>query len=569
MTQTARDEADDTKSPARRFRLPRGRGKDRGGMSIGRKLILLVALLVTAGLGVLVALQFWNERKDLMHEATVYNGIITYQIADAVSGGVKWEKIEAIEKGYAELLRNADAGLASVMVFKPDGAQLAAANASDQTAYDLSEIPTAAGTGLESGGHYEEFTDGHLVMAYPIMSGADRIGTLAVAWSTDSLDAQMRDVLIGGVVVGFGVLVVLVGLLTVALSSSVTKPLGSMTSAMQTLAGGNHGIVVPALDRRDEIGDMARAVQVFKDNAIEVDRLKAEREAEQRRAAEERHNAMLELAAKFETDVGTLVDAVTRASTDLQSTADAMSSTAEESNRQANVVAAASEEASANVQTVASAAEELTSSIGEISRQVAQSAKIAGEAVNEADRTNARVHSLAEAAQKIGEVVSLINDIAAQTNLLALNATIEAARAGEAGKGFAVVANEVKSLANQTAKATDEIGAQIGAIQSSTSDAVSAIGGIGKIIREINEIAGSIAAAVEEQGAATQEIARNVQQAASGTSEVSTNIGGVTQAAARTGTAAGALLDAAKGLSHDSGRLRDEVTSFLSEVRAA
>ena len=275
------------------------------------------------------------------------------------------------------------------------------------------------------------------------------------------------------------------------------------------------------------------------------------------------------IADTFEANVKTVVDAVTASATQLQSTAQSMTATAEETNRQASSVAAASEQASANVQTVASASEELSSSIAEIARQVAESSHMSNDAAEQARNTNTQVESLAAAAQKIGEVVNLISDIAEQTNLLALNATIEAARAGEAGKGFAVVASEVKSLASQTAKATEEISGQIGSIQTATTDAVAAIREIAKTIESLSEIASTIAAATEQQGAATQEIAGSVQQAASGTTEVSNNIAGVTQAASEAGASASQVLDAANGLTQQSDNLRAEVDRFLGEVRAA
>jgi methyl-accepting chemotaxis protein len=349
---------------------------------------------------------------------------------------------------------------------------------------------------------------------------------------------------------------------------SIVPPLRSMTGAMAKLAGGDHGAEIPATGRRDEVGEMAKAVVVFKENMIKA-KAAAEREAVEQKAREARTQAVTKLTGDFDEEVTLVLKTVASASTELQSTATSMTATAEETSRQSTVVAAAAEEASTNVQTVASAAEELSSSITEISRQVSQSAKIAGKAVEEAARTNAQVEGLAQAAQKIGDVVKLINDIAGQTNLLALNATIEAARAGDAGKGFAVVASEVKSLANQTAKATEEIAAQITAIQTATKEAVGAIQGIGKTIAEINEIATGIASAVEEQGAATQEIARNVQQASAGTSEVTSNISGVNQAASDTGAAATQVLGAASDLSKQAETLRGQVEKFIAAVRAA
>jgi methyl-accepting chemotaxis protein len=363
---------------------------------------------------------------------------------------------------------------------------------------------------------------------------------------------------------GLGIAVTVVYLTTRA----IVPPIAAMTGVMGRLADGDHGVEVPATERHDEIGLMAKAVLVFKENMIKAKEFAA-REAEAQKQREARAQAIEKLTGDFDKDASDVLKTVASSATEMQATAQNMTATAEETSRQSTAVAAASEQASTNVQTVASAAEELSASVSEISRQVAQSAQIANKAVTEAESTNAQVQGLAEAAQKIGDVVNLINDIAAQTNLLALNATIEAARAGEAGKGFAVVASEVKSLANQTAKATEEIGAQIAGIQSSTRQAVGAIGGIATVIREINEIATTIASAVEEQGAATQEIARNVQQAAAGTAEVSSNISGVTEAASSTGAAAEQVLGVATELSTQSEVLRSKVETFLAAVKAA
>ncbi|MGQ0663559.1 MAG: HAMP domain-containing methyl-accepting chemotaxis protein [Pseudomonadota bacterium] len=387
----------------------------------------------------------------------------------------------------------------------------------------------------------------------------------AIGQETDATLASDKTLIVafslGGMVLGLA--------LAWLIGAAIASPVIAMTGAMTKLAGGDKTVAIPAVGRKDEIGQMAATVQVFKDNAIQVDRMQAEQEEMKKRAEVEKKAALEKMAAAFEASVKGVVDTLSSASTELQSSAQAMSTTAEETQRQSTAVAAASEQASTNVQTVSAAAEELSSSITEISRQVAASTKIAGKAVEEAGRTNASVQGLAEAAQKIGQVVKLINDIAGQTNLLALNATIEAARAGEAGKGFAVVASEVKSLANQTAKATEDIAAQITAIQAATNTSVAAIKGIGATIAEINEIATTIASAVEEQGAATQEIARNVQQAAKGTGEVSSNIAGVTQAAGETGQAAGQVLGAAGELAKQSEKLRQEVDGFLANIRAA
>jgi methyl-accepting chemotaxis protein len=354
----------------------------------------------------------------------------------------------------------------------------------------------------------------------------------------------------------------------VAIVRSVARPIVKTTDIMGKLAQHDLTVAVEGGERKDEIGEMARAVQVFKDSMVEGDRLAAEQKAEQEKKA--RRQAEVErLVTSFESMVTGSLDTLASASTELQATAESMTSTAEETSSQATSVAAASEQASTNVQTVATAAEELSSSISEISRQVSESNRIASQAATEAASTNEQVKALADAAEKIGDVVRLINDIAGQTNLLALNATIEAARAGEAGKGFAVVASEVKSLATQTAKATDEIGAQIKSIQSATSESVLAIGSIAGTIARVSEIATSIASAVEEQGAATQEIARNVQQASAGTAEVSSNIAGVTQAAAVTGSAASQVLSASSDLARQGETLRKEVGEFLAGIRAA
>ena len=347
------------------------------------------------------------------------------------------------------------------------------------------------------------------------------------------------------------------------------RPLRHLANIMRRLAAGDLTLEVPATKRRDEIGQMASAVLVFQNSMIQAERLTSEQEQIKLAGAEAHKAAMSKTADAFEAKIGSLVSMLSAGATELQATAQSMSSTASQTNQRASMVAASAEEASTGVQTVAAAAEELSASISEISRQVAHSSKITDQAVIDAQRTNVIVQALSEGAEKIGHVVGLISTIAGQTNLLALNATIEAARAGDAGKGFAVVASEVKSLASQTAKATQEIGAQIALIQSATKEAVDAIRAIVGTIAEVSSIAMSIAAAVEEQGAATGEIARNVQQTAQAAQDATLNIGGVSHAANSTGAAATQVLGAANGLSQQSKQLAIEVNSFIQEVRVA
>ena len=384
----------------------------------------------------------------------------------------------------------------------------------------------------------------------------------------DDIDAKLKPIIL---VLGLAFLVIALisGGIAWLIGRSISRPLGQLGTRMRALADGALEEDIPGIERGDEVGAMAATVQIFKDNALRIRGLEKVEAETQARAAAERRAAMESIADDFERSVKGIVSSVATAAAGMQTTAQSMTATASDASARAATVGAASDSASNNVGTVAAAAEELSGSVAEISRQVTRSSEIASKAVGDAERTNATVQALSTGAEKIGEVVKLIHSIAAQTNLLALNATIEAARAGESGRGFAVVASEVKALANQTAKATEEISAQVAAMQSSTGEAVHSIGGITETIAQMSEITISIAASVDQQGEATREIARNIQSVAAGSSEISAHIGSVTTAAAATGMAASDVLSNARELDNQSGILRAAVDEFLVKVRAA
>jgi methyl-accepting chemotaxis protein len=397
--------------------------------------------------------------------------------------------------------------------------------------------------------------------------------TLGIIAFADAQAAALRDetattILTVTIALALGLIVTTAAALWIGVFG-LSRPIGRLNGAMGALARNDLATPIPGLERADEVGEMARTVAVFRDNALEVERLRVEQEEAKREAAAAQRSMLHRTADAFEARIGRMAGLLSTSASALQTTAQSMSSTASATNDQAASVAAAAGAAGAGVQTVAAAAEELTASIGEINVQVTQSARVAEQAVAEARRTDGIVRALAESAQKIGRVVDLITTIAGQTNLLALTAPIEAARAGDAGKGFAVVASEVKHLAQQTTQATEDIGAQITQVQQATSQAVEAIRGIGTTIEQVSTIAATIAAAVEEQGAATAEISRNVQTTAASTGQVSATIGAVSEAASATGAAANDVLRAAADLTTQADQLTTEVSSFVADVRAA
>ena len=537
--------------------------------SLGRRLTLLVAVTVVLGFSTLLGIQSISTYRDMREINDAGNLSLTRRLANEASEVVRWKKIPAIEDFLGRILADKESLAATVAAFDDRGALMARKQAETLPEFAVEAAFAEARAGLENGEVVTVNAPRHFVVFSPLRFGKDAriVGYIAAAWSLEKIDAHVRAGLIRDVgVVGIAVLTVVL-LLLIILRRQVLGPVAAVTTAMERLADGELDIHVPEYARHDEIGAMIETLRVFRQNARDRQQLAQENQRQKQRADAERHSTVQALADAVENQVQSIAGAVAAAARDMQGNAESLAHIARETSTQAATVAAASQQALCNVQTVAAATEQLSVSIREIGENVAESSRMAHGAVNEAEQTNATVAGLAEAVERIGTVVQLIQSIASQTNLLALNATIEAARAGEAGKGFAVVATEVKNLAAQTAKATEEISDQISAIQAATGGAVAAIRNIGTTISHISEIAAGIASAVEQQAAATQEITRNVQEATRGTVAVNQSIRDVNRGADQTGSAAGEVLCASSDLSRQSGELSRQVGSLIASIR--
>jgi len=550
--------------------------------------LLLIVILLTLGAYALVTLRDNERSLDALMAGPVRQAELAadlditiwaahaklYRLAATAANESDSGKISAMAK---------DASSASAKILDAVKAIEESQQASETKSPALEKLHAAATSYLKQAKNAIEMADGDAGSAMMFIKSAERpfaeIDKLVDELTLQSSDSKDREIARSGLRLDqqqrlLGGLILAVALAGFAVSfrigRSISRPVIEMSKAMHELAGGNFDVQLPGLDRGDEVGQMARAVDEFKVQAVaKAEREAAEREQKNRELATRQQDELQKLADKFETAVGEIVEMVSRASNELEGSAGLLSKSTEMTRELSAKVTAVSSETSANVQSVASGTEEMASSVSEIGRQVQESSRIAADAVAQAQKTDARIMALSQAADRIGDVTKLITTIAEQTNLLALNATIEAARAGEAGRGFAVVASEVKSLAGQTAKATTEISEQIAAIQATSDETVAAIRNVVDVITEIDQIGTAIAAAIEEQGSATKEISRSIQEAARGTQEVNSNISGVQRAADDTGAASSRVLGAAEQLSSQSRDLADQVNRFLSEVRAA
>jgi len=565
--------------------------------TVSRKILLVMLVTVTASITVLTYFGLQSQRQNIESLATTNNLTITELMAEQLAGALKWKKTDKIAEVYADMTTAENTSLAEFMTFDNTGAPVTDYQSDSLAAADAAAFFADKKSSLVDNTPYSETTADHQIIVAPVLSKkGDLVGYVTVAWSLDVLNAQLAGNLRQQLMLGAGVLLVVLLVTGFLLNRFIGRPLNRLTSAMSQLAAGQHDVEIDGTDRSDDVGDMSRAVQVFKENAVKVKALEEEhlREEQEKHArederrleetarleeeqqqkasaakasAEERRNLLSNVAQKLESTVNTVALQISESAVHMKDKASSMVDSAADTDRHSTSIADAAENAAGNVSGVASATEELSVSQLEIGRQVTVSTELFEKTMKVASNTDKVVGKLADTATEISQVIHLINDIADQTNLLALNATIEAARAGDAGKGFAVVASEVKGLATQTTRATEEITRQIDEMQTATTDAVDAVGSIETMINQIYETIQTISDTVSDQGKATQEITENVQKASSRTIEVSQSVTDVSAMASASGASATELLSAVTELSEFSGMLQDEVKTVLEEIR--
>lgn len=539
-----------------------------GIFTVSRKMTIVASLAAATIIIALSVIAVVNQTNSLNQLGSKSFITITKLLSKNIGGGLKWGKKDAVEAIYKDFVKSDGDAITQLVTFNAAGEPFTTYSANNGASVDLSNAPKwIDSTGTEA---YSISMENYVVAAIPVFSGKnnDFVGTLAIAWSNQQIQDSIFAAELQIFYFAIAALIAVIALMIYTARSLIGKPLEEMNQVMSQLAKGNNQVEVPYLSRQDDIGLIAKAVLVFKENALNQVSLEAEKD-QTSKASHDREIYVDQLIQDFRTNISTGLEYVTNNSSEMKDTADTLFNISHETSEQATLATSASEEASTNVATVAAAAEELSSSISEITRQVEQTSKIVVSANETTEITNTQIINLAEKSQRIGDVISLIQDIAEQTNLLALNATIEAARAGEMGKGFAVVATEVKSLANQTAKATEEISAQISDIQISTSGAVKGINKITDIMQEVNDYTTSIGSAVGEQNLATIEISENVANASNGTQEMATSIAEISQSIKQTNVSADEVTQASSQMNTQIDELKNSITDFLNKVAAA